>query len=1476
MSENKKYTNQGFTAQKTSGDSNPDKENISSVYDVVTRRANDDNDSSSRIYSDVDSFVMKPQVERVDVIDILELIRKRYKAWFKDVSVYKMHIHDDCGMYYFIDLDRHVIIHCTKKFFEYKLRALRSKVVNYKGNLIMICTSKSAFRPEALEFLNGITGFFSNLYDYVGKVSDIGKKCIAFIHDNDLRLIFIDLLSFMMNMRDGYFTFNKVLTSILTIFTLSSRIRNSASRAFYAQELGINDIILGFSVFGVPESILSRLKTFMSLSGKKIHDCSGLVSTVSECCKVLIDLLDALVVAHPMLGFLSVISDMCKKILNYFMLHTSMKNLVDIHTRYVKNSQVMFDPVYRHEAITFYDKMVLDLSFMEFIKSPCNRHLAAVWDSFYNNIVKYARSYASSSRVEPICIVFEGDAHAGKSRLMTAVADVLRKADYSTYVHIVPPVNATKDFYDDYINQDVFIMDDVGQQGVSQWRTIINFVSPVKTPLDCAAQELKNTKFFNSKIILLTTNALRNLHAFTAADCISTPEALFRRCHVINVTRGNSDTFTQSLKYYKYSLEAHEWQNQFLYENSSCGMPVSVENVTQLNAVRWVYGTIKTLEHLRGLNDSNCLVDESDIIKIINDTDIKLKPLEFFDAQIDPMPIFHEVSAIGHGLWFEDFTDDVVNGANFVAGWVSYITTSICDYALSAWTSVMSGINIVKDWINSKDNTSLIASIASVVGISIIVQYFVQTYLLNLAPMASSESTGKWRDVLSEFNAQLAEQHKELSNVVPENVLTVQRHVKLLKNTKTGSIGHCVVSGNNLLIPNHYAWNKQFVDVYDTWEHYDHGHKEAEQVQIELVRAFPTVDLAVYKFVDFPLLYKKCKTLFVTSQTLDPTVYAVFPGDVCKMVRGFNVRENEFAISYEKNGTFCHDRNSGYITPLTSTGFCGMVLVDVQGNILSMHVAGSGKQGFTVVPPPCIKDIIRDLMLAGFESKLQVDNKIIDNFSGARLRYETGEIDRKYPIAKTSLVPTPLHRDYCPDVDLLMKDLEITPKGPPIVDKPIEKLKELAMKTFAHQGIISDDEHDMLHKYMSNLIPEFEEISWDEVAFGGYGIPPLNKKSSNGYGFKNLKEEYLNYETREIKPILLERLDKFRCKAERGEDVLEDTLCIETFKDELRVEEKRETPRTFRVIPLTHIMWTKKIFGALIRYYKANVHNTGICVGFNPYKDFDILARKLKKRKVLCDADFKKWDGTLNARIMKVIFHVFSSKYQGSNITVLNAIMATIINSSVLVNDAVYRTTHGLPSGTWLTLLLNCLYNKALTALTLYRNGGDIFNTNDITDYVTGDDKVCGASSKYGDIFNALTIKTVAESLGMTCTNGDKTPIVDAGTTFNKLNYLKRSFVFNTKLNRWMGALSLDTIINTLQWYDRTKNFDVVMEGKCRAMQVELWLHGEVIYHNVMTIVVKVFPHISLFNEEEIVSILNDDNGYREVCEMSDKDVSWW
>jgi hypothetical protein len=652
---------------------------------------------------------------------------------------------------------------------------------------------------------------------------------------------------------------------------------------------------------------------------------------------------------------------------------------------------------------------------------------------------------------------------------------------------------------------------------------------------------------------------------------------------------------------------------------------------------------------------------------------------------------------------------------------------------------------------------------------------------------------------------------------------------------------------------------------------------EAERINVRMIKEYLTCDIAIYKFTQFPVLYKKIKTLFVETTTKSPFVYMILGNKVIKMLRGKHVNYNTTTVVYSSTTQdYTHPVCTGYDTPLSAAGFCGSFLVDASGVIIGMHVAGDSEKGFCVAPSKPIGSEINELLANSNECEFDIDTKITPNISGVRLRYDPGEIIKKYPIAKTALAPTIFHTDYNTSVNEIMKEMNLRKKAPPIVTNPIKTIEEAALKTFSHQGDISNEEDAYIEKVLDLMIPDYKEITWKEVAFGNENLPPINKKSSNGYGMKHRKGDYINFEEKIIYDETMEMLENFREQCENGDVKISAMLGVESIKDELRLPEKVRDPRTFRVVPLTHMMWSKKILGEVAIHIKNNMHDTGICSGFNPYKDMHVLAEKLNECEVTCDVDFKKWDGSLIARIMKIVSRIFCKKYSGSNRKVLEVLMNNVFNSTVLVYDAVWRTTHGMPSGTWLTFLLNCLYNKALTAIVLHRNGirepNAIF---DVVDYVTGDDKICGSSGKYTQVFNAYTIKAVAESLGMQCTNGDKSAITSASMPFSKLNYLKREFRYCPQLKRWVGALALETILNTIQWFDNSKDYDEVISGKCKSMQIEAFLHGDQFYKTYCRLIRSTAPSIMLFSDSKVISILNDDEGYKIVCGMSDKHISW-
>ena len=424
------------------------------------------------------------------------------------------------------------------------------------------------------------------------------------------------------------------------------------------------------------------------------------------------------------------------------------------------------------------------------------------------------------------------------------------------------------------------------------------------------------------------------------------------------------------------------------------------------------------------------------------------------------------------------------------------------------------------------------------------------------------------------------------------------------------------------------------------------------------------------------------------------------------------------------------------------------------------------------------------------------------------------------------------------------------------------------------QGRITPDEVEFMKKYVRSLMVQFTDLSDEVTAFGSDEIPALNKDSSNGYNCKKKKTEYFDFETKEIKQEMRDLAERIRKNAEQDIYDYDDFMCRETFKDELRKSTKVDSPRTFRVMPLGHIWWTKKIFGELLVHFKKTRMSTGISVGFNPYLDGDLLAKKLLKCVKRGDADFGKWDGTVLAAIIRLIMEVAAEFYTGSYPYMIEWLINTIANSFVLVNDEIWATTHGLPSGTWLTLLLNCLLNKCLTALVVYRNkpNATVEDVHNIVDFVTGDDKVFGVDEDMAPYFDLLKVKEVAESLGMDCTNGDKTPITKDTQEFDKLTYVKRHFRRHPVLKRYIGCLSLDTIFNTLQWIrsDAEDKHEAMM-GKMRSMQVESYIHSPTLFYELTKIFESKYPFEAFFDEKKVLKILDSPEGYEQMMNLQDK-----
>jgi hypothetical protein len=1092
-------------------------------------------------------------------------------------------------------------------------------------------------------------------------------------------------------------------------------------------------------------------------------------------------------------GFFSTIATVVKKLFASIDSYSLVRQVTEHYTTYVRDPQIILDPAYRQKVIDTHIACIGNNAFMDFVVNSNNKHFFITWKAYEENVVKFAKNFGSSRVVEPICIVFEGAAGTGKSQLMNTFASALAAMNYSIYTHSVPPVESGKDFYDDYENQDVFIMDDVGQQAVSQWRTIINFVSPVRYPLECASAHKKNTKFFNSKIILCTTNSFSNLAAFTKADCISDAEALFRRVHLIRTSRQNDVT---SLEYYKYDfVKDHKWVNGFIYPwNVKSGWDIETHCKGGLKiCTKYLVTLYRHLERCAERDSSQFTISTEDMKWIIaDDRD------EYYEAQ-------YEAQA---GLldWFSfENWNYLVNGRYIAIEWINYLKqtfiSSVTEMSETATSWFASASNFLSE------NVS-IGVLSAVFGG--VLSYLLLSWLFTNKEVLPIDIMQMWRQDIARVNSTRTESEDRIWKPQSGILHDYKRYSKyiIIHDYDSGAVGHshAIVSGKNILFPAHTELDGKYIDIYASWEHYKAKHVELEKVKVKLIKAFYQCDMAVYQMLDINPTYKKCKYLFNDVVVKSPRMFLVNVGMEIPIIIGVNTFRNKREISYSSivlKKEIVHEPGSGFETPIGSIGLCGTMLISEEQGIIGMHVAGEGTTGFCIIPSELLAKEIRDLMHQGRECQYELDEKIIENFSGVRYRYAPGEFHPKYPLSKTSYAPTMLHRDYNTSMRELISTIEtsdiavgnnsVSNKGPPIFkgkSNPIANLTQISQKMFKRMGYVKEDELNYVKEAMSIIIPEYSDLTDYETTFGSDIIARINPKSTNGYGLDKDKHSYIDYENKKLTPEFQQLLTEFRIKCENDELGVEDYLSTETFKDELRAPEKRENPRTFRVMPLTHIWWTKKIFGKLLNYYAVNLHEYGISVGLNPFKDLDEVYRRMAQCDVTSDIDFKSWDGTLSSQLMFVIRDVLVSKYKGDNIKVLQQLYVTISRSVVLVFDALMQTTHGMPSGTWMTLLLNCFVNKSITALTLYRNGSrdpeDILR---VVDYVMGDDKLCGASGKFSKMFNAKTIQAVAEQLGMTCTNGDKSAIESPSHPLNELIFLKRYFKFHPKLRRYVGFI---------------------------------------------------------------------------------------
>jgi len=1184
-----------------------------------------------------------------------------------------------------------------------------------------------------------------------------------------------------------------------------------------AQRQTLDVLMAAASVQFLPKWIQKALSSLSQLSTTKILDdtlmLARFMKVISDVVFKLLDFISkrCLIPKEIMSSIEEVLNKTCIGKYSFYIL--SMEHNLN---QMIKDPQIVNKIVFQENVLDLASKMtdiMVDMdTFIERnspVKQLYERHAA---------LVKLIRSNKDITRIEPICLVLEGKPGSGKSQTMANLTACLREMGYSIYSHVTPNPKFAKDFYDDYADQDIFIMDDVGQQGNSQWCQIINLVSPIKYGLPCANAALKQTKYMSSKVLLCTTNKLKDI-VFTKDDCVNEPDALFRRCDILDFRnvdmKLNEKGFKEPSGYiqYRHFIQATTTTAGYYSDGFSEGF----SKFTKIQPI-FHYTDNKTESQLKW------------ILSIITDR-LKYKKMENEEIKLD-------MNNILEGLTRQSLITELPQILT------KYFIDPLTDFTMQYLPTLMTSIACS---IKSLTPTNCIKNQIISLVLFIIFAYFghyAMTRALQMIHNSSNES-----DPRIAFQQVIKEAEKYVSSKEPTTAdIKISKQVKYLtytlgnkqtgQNIKCGTIG--LISGGCVITPFHILyeaaeanWDIDKTSVYAT------------------IYSDPRSGMVMYDNVLLTVLVADSNEDFIVWE-LPKTISALLP-DVsnllaehdqisnmnCKLITPTYIIDLKEQIKTQLSGLVYYDILPGLKGDLASQaleyqfgirGACGSILTDGDGKIRGMHVAGS-----------------QTIETRGFSRIWSIDTLTqIKQFltNSKHIRYSC-KINEKEPgKEEMSVVKLENEEKLGASVPKFSKYVPSAVAGLyPITRAPVNLdqeniIKDMAKKSYKKVADIDCEALAFAEQYMESIIPQFTKVTEKEIVLGTNLSSKMDKNTSCGFGFPKGKEEYINYETGAFKPGFRVKMQDFKEEINRQELDIKNILYTETLKDELRDLRKVNKPRCFKMSPLLLTCLGREYFLNLIDKLRETRFETGIMIGTNPFSDWQTIYDKAMGFGNKCnDGDYGEWDGSMLTQFQTMLARLLVRKYQDQtnefDIKCLQVFLCTLINTPTLNMNELLVTTHSMPSGCMLTATFNCLINKAYGAYIYYKickenliKPSIIHFTMNVFSMVYGDDLLMFIREALIKIFNGITYQKHCRELGLDYTTADKISEMKEYKSIEECQFLKRGFKFNSFLNTITCPLDEISMFGTINFVSDVKRKDELTQVKLCNLQREMILHG--------------------------------------------------
>uniref|UniRef100_A0AAT9J9V8 SF3 helicase domain-containing protein n=1 Tax=Pericapritermes dicistro-like virus 2 TaxID=3032224 RepID=A0AAT9J9V8_9VIRU len=489
----------------------------------------------------------------------------------------------------------------------------------------------------------------------------------------------------------------------------------------------------------------------------------------------------------------------------------------------------------------------------------------------------------------------------------------------------------------------------------------------------------------------------------------------------------------------------------------------------------------------------------------------------------------------------------------------------------------------------------------------------------------------------------------------------------------------------------------------------------------------------------------------------------------------------------------------GFQYPMMQTfnGMCGSPIICMEGSLVGKIV------GFHVAGKSCIAggvaSIVTYEMLAKYHPpELGKENYTtvppdVDNMEACGTR-EWGVIPAnmlQVQNKKTSLRPSPLYGIFGrPTVEpsTLDRVFGICPLitgqkkwfGPSITP-PMKQL-----------DVVSRSIYLQLMSVMCRFsIPMPKKLTWLEAANTvPAGHERINLESSPGFPYNKMlqgsKRAWLQTTSdgtiTMFHPYLVERMSQLE------EEIAEGRTPHVVFRDSLK-DEKRPTvkvlaglTRVFSGAPLDYIIVFRSYFVDAAFRIQQCVPYFPVSVGVNPHgPDWGLMWREFERipGDNWINGDCKNFDGTVPSAItLRNARGIFVPLLEnGATKAQVMALMRAIAHALHVSGNRVYKLSHGVPSGTPITSLVDSIALLTVFMLAWLNCGYELTDFwIYVVIYVYGDDSLAKVHPKF-EKFHQLAIAEFMEKIGMKFTSADKVSTLGLYTSRGRISYLQREFV---------------------------------------------------------------------------------------------------